>query len=114
MMESTQNAYYIDIENGTILDTADGHDWQFKVYANGEQIAELNRYMRQNYDADLKTYVRAHVPFMEYHKKSQNPEYDYTMVKLYEMIYKFGDEESRQHINKMGIIDTNKMDKETE
>ncbi|MDQ0271447.1 hydrolase [Cytobacillus purgationiresistens] len=113
-MESTKKAYYIDIENGTILDTADGHDWQFKIHATGEQAAEISNYMRQNYDADLKTYVRAQIPFLEYHKKSQNPEYDHTMVKLYEMIYKLGDTEAIQHIIKMGIVDTDTIDRETE
>ncbi|MBD7938197.1 MULTISPECIES: hydrolase [Cytobacillus] len=108
-MDGNREAYFINLENGTILDTMDGHDWQFRVYATGAEIAELNRFLDENYHAELKTFARAQVPFLEYHKKSPNPEYDQILMRLYEMIYQLGDQEAKNHIEEMNIIDTDKI-----
>lgn len=102
-MNQPYKSYYINIENGEIQQTKQG-EWHFEIFAPEEEAAKLSNYMRQNYNAELKTYVRAHVPYLEPSKKSQNEEYDRTIENIYAMIYKYGDEEAKRHVEKMGII----------
>ncbi|PLR71923.1 hydrolase [Bacillus sp. UMB0728] len=104
MMEEKKD-YYIDIENGQIHPgKAEGEDWQFRVFADDEEIHQLAKYLNINYDADLKTFVRSHIPFLEYHKDPQNDEYDATIEQAYALIYQLGDEEARAHVKSMGIL----------
>ncbi|MCS0790730.1 hydrolase [Cytobacillus pseudoceanisediminis] len=104
-MDQTKKTYYIDIENAQIYtEPVEAAEWQFKIFATDEELAQLNEYINENYDADLKTFARAHVPFLEYHKESKNDEYDASMEGIYKMIYDLGDDEARRHIEGMGIL----------
>ncbi|GLB59459.1 hydrolase [Cytobacillus sp. NCCP-133] len=104
-MEQIKKTYYIDIENTQVYsEPVEDADWQFKIFATDEELAQLNHCINENYDSDLKTFTRAHVPFLEYHKESKNDEYDETMAGIYRLIYDLGDEEARRHIEGMGIL----------
>jgi hypothetical protein len=80
---------------------AEGH---FQILATDKEIRQLQELFYENEQADWKTYGRAHIPFLEYHHDPQNDEYDNTMKQIYLMLYQLGNEEAKNHIEKMGIF----------
>ncbi|MGG4509723.1 hypothetical protein B5V89_13745 [Heyndrickxia sporothermodurans] len=103
-MESNSRTYYIDITNGEILDTPIETNQQFKIIANHKELTQLKELFKKLYAADLETYARAHIPFLEYHHDSENHKYDQILTEVYQMIYQLGNEEARQYIIKNGIL----------
>ncbi len=104
-MEHTKKPYYIDIENAQIYPVPDeAAEWQFKIYADDREIAKIADYIRENYDADMKTFQLAHVPLVENKEETQNDKYDATMEEIYRMIYDLGDSDTRTNIEEMGIL----------
>lgn len=103
-MEENRQTYYITVASGEITQSATGAPWDFKITATSNEIQELRSYFKQNYSADAKSFWRSHIPYLEYHNDKENDEFDESMLKVYEMIYRLGDEETRSHIESMGVL----------
>lgn len=103
-MDGNKKTYYIGLANGEISQSATDSTWNFKIEANDDEIIALREYFDQNYSTDWQNFYRAHVPFVEYHNDSGNDAYDKTIKKIYSLIYQLGDEEARNHIERMGLL----------
>lgn len=107
-MDLEKRIYYVDLVNGSVVETQDESQTNLRIEANEEDIAEFNQYFGENYTADLKAYARSHVPYLEYHHDKGNDEYDMTMKKIYALIYRLGDVETKRHIEKIGVLTEDK------
>ncbi|MDQ0216552.1 hypothetical protein J2S13_003014 [Oikeobacillus pervagus] len=105
MPEDQKKTYYIHIGNGEILSNSTASPWNFRIYANDDEITRLREIFDANYSVEWKNFYRAHVPYIQYHYDRENDHYDLNMKKVYEMIYALGDEEAKDHIKVMGILD---------
>ncbi len=103
-MSEGKKTYYISVGTGEISKSNTDSAWNFRIEATDDEIAMLREYFDQNYSTEWENFFRAHVPFLEYHHDKQNDAYDETMVKIYQMIYDLGDQEARNHIESMGIL----------
>lgn len=103
-MEQEKQIYYVNIQSHEITQNPYDWEWDFKIEATNGQIAHLKRLFDENYQTDWESYIRAHIPFLEYHHDPQNKEYDARMVVIYAMLYQLGDIKSRNHIREMGIL----------
>ncbi|OCA91460.1 hydrolase [Bacillus sp. FJAT-27225] len=99
-----KKTYYISIATGEISQSATSSPWNFKIEATDEEIIQLREYFDENYNNELSTYVRAHIPYVEYHHDKANDAYDDMMQKIYSLIYELGDNEAKNHIDSMGIL----------
>lgn len=104
MMEDNRQTYYITVGSGEITQSATAARWDFKITATSNEIQQLRSYFKQNYSTDGRSFWRAHIPFLEYHNDKENDEFDEVMLKAYELIYRLGDNETRSHIESMGIL----------
>ncbi|WP_409298810.1 hydrolase [Peribacillus sp. SCS-26] len=104
-METLKNTYYVDISNGEILEQPIDGSPNFRIQADEEELAELKMWFTENYNDDMKTFARSHVPYVEPSKDSQNDKYESSLQKIYSMIYKLGDDEARSFIKQQGILD---------
>ncbi len=102
---SGKKPYYISLGNGEIMQTATASPWNFKIEATDEEITRLREYFDQNYSTEWQNFFRAHVPYVQYHYDRENDAYDETMKKIYGMIYDLGDEQAKEHIRSIGILD---------
>jgi hypothetical protein len=104
-MEETKKTYYITLGSGEIMQRATDSPWSFKISATDEEITKLRELFDQNYATEWQNYFRAHVPYVQYHYDRENDAYDETLGEIYKMIYELGDEEAKQHIRNIGILD---------
>ena len=108
-MEEQKQTYYFNIESGEVLDQPAEPEGHFTLFATGEEIKHFREFLNANYNADLKTFGRAHTPFKEYHKDKEDDEYDVTMKNIYALIYELGDAEAKNHVRNMGILDEQQL-----
>ncbi|PLR97678.1 hydrolase [Bacillus sp. T33-2] len=113
-MHDEKRTYYVSIESGEVLEEPAELQGYFKINATGEEVKHLREFMNENYKADLQTFVRSHIPFKEYHKDKEDVKYDKTMDEVYALIYELGDQEARDHIRNMGILDESLLKKSQE
>jgi hypothetical protein len=99
-----KKTYYIDVGTGEISQNATSSTWSFKISATNEEITEIRELFDQNYSTEWQNFFRAHVPYVQYHYDRENDQYDQTLVKVYELIYRLGDEAAQNHIKSMNIL----------
>ena len=104
-MKEPKYSYYINIQSHEIFSEPLGAEWDFKIEATTSQLAVLERLFDKTDETDWESYIRAHIPYLEYHHQPQNKEYDLRLHLIYTFLYYLGDEKTRQHIGDMGIID---------
>lgn len=110
-MPAQKKTYYIEVGSGEISQSSTDSPWNFKIEATDEEIIELREYFDQNYSTEWQNFFRAHVPYVQYHYDRENDSYDQTLIEIYRIIYKLGDEVAKQHIAGMGILDQSQMEK---
>lgn len=108
-MEQEKRTYYVDLNSESILlEPIDSPS--FVIHATEKEVEVLEGVLEDKYEADLETYVRSHIPYLEYHHDPENDHYDASQKILYSMIYLLGNEEAKQHIKQMGILNDRKSD----
>jgi hypothetical protein len=104
-MENGKRSYYVDLQSGDILEKPlEEKSPKFRISATDREYIELKRLFDRSYSADFSTFIRAQIPFREYHKDPENARYDDTMKKIYGELYKLGDNETRKYIENLGIL----------
>jgi hypothetical protein len=99
-----KHSYFINIQSHEIFGEPNGGGWDFKINATESQVAVLERLFDKTDETDWESYIRAHIPFLEYHHQPENKEYDLRMMVIYSLLYYLGDEKTRAHIRDMGIL----------
>lgn len=103
-MNQTRKTYYVSIANGEISQLSTASPWDFKIEATEEEIVQLREYFDQNYSSDWQGFLRAHVPYIEYHHDPTNDSIDVTMQKIYKMMYELGDQDAKDLIKSQNLI----------
>ena len=104
-MKQLKKTYYISVGPGEINTSATNSPWQFKIEATDDEIARLRAIFDSNYDNSKSDFIRAHIPFLEYHHDPTNDKHDKNLIQIYEMIHQLGDSEAKQHVESMGILE---------
>ncbi|WP_071460464.1 hydrolase [Bacillus massilinigeriensis] len=103
-MAGEKKRYYIDIGSGEITQSRSSSVWNYTIEANDEEIIALREIFEQNYSVDWQNFLRAHVPYVQYHYDKQNDAQDRLLIDIYRTIYQLGDPEAKKHIESMGIL----------
>jgi len=96
--------FFINMQSREISETKYGNSNYFTVFATEEEIDQLRRMMNKLYEADTASFIRAHIPFIPYHKDDATDTYDQQYVEALEFIYRYGNHETKDHIESMGIL----------
>ena len=100
-----KKSYYIEVASGEITQSQSSSPWNFKIEAKDADIQTLRSYFDENEQTEFSNFLRAHIPFKEYHFDSENDIQDEKLKQIYQLIYQLGDSETKQHIESMGILD---------
>lgn len=99
-----KKTYYVTVGTGEISQSATSSPWNFKIEATDDEITYLRELFDANYSNEWQNFFRAHVPYVQYHHDRENDAYDATMIQVYNVIHQLGDQEAKQHIESMGIL----------
>ncbi|KRG09399.1 hypothetical protein [Lederbergia galactosidilytica] len=105
MNQQDRQTYYISIGAGEIFSVPNASPWQFKIQATEQEIGKLRQIFDSNYTNSMADFARAHVPWVEYHIDPTNDRYDANLIQIYQMIYELGDQEAKDHIDGIGILE---------
>ncbi|WP_156288550.1 hydrolase [Oceanobacillus salinisoli] len=101
--------YYVNVADGEISHRKhDNHDY-LEIHATDSELSTLRRKFNNMHDAGFGTFVRAHIPIIEYHNDSSNDRYDENLLDVYQMLHDLGNKKTREHIESMGILDDRPM-----
>ena len=101
-----KHSYFINIQSHDIFTEPNVEEWDFKINATESQVAVLERLFDKTDETDWESYIRSHIPFLEYHHQPENKEYDIRMMVIYSLLYYLGDEKTRAHIQDMRILNS--------
>jgi hypothetical protein len=101
--------YYISVADGlieseSVLRGIPNKNYEFVVHAADEEIAELRRRMDKVQSDEETTFKRATIPYKSADHDVATNAFNSDMLSLYHMIYELGNDEAKQHIEKMGIL----------
>ncbi|SFC59203.1 hypothetical protein SAMN05443252_104496 [Bacillus sp. OV322] len=109
-MAESKKTYYIELGSGQIFQDRECSTWNYKIEATDNEIIRLRSYFDQSYSADIENFYRAHVPYVQYHYDRGNDTNDMALQKIYEMIHELGDQEAKNHIEAIGILQAKTQD----
>jgi hypothetical protein len=104
VLDQQRNDYYIQIATGEISRSSTDSPWNFKISATDDEITQLREIFDSNHSVSWQNFYRAHVPYLEYHNDRSNHAYDDNLIQVYQMIHELGDQDAKQHIEGMGIL----------
>ncbi|MEC1771145.1 hydrolase [Schinkia azotoformans] len=99
-----KQTYYISVGSRGISQIKTGTPFELEIEATDDEIRALRGIFDEMYNADVMGFLRAHVPFWEYHNDRENDIIDRNLMNVYQMLYDLGKPETKQHIESMGIL----------
>ncbi len=104
-MRMEKEKFYVNIGTQEVSRIKAGNNDSFVIFATPEDIIELRELFDEMYDSDNLAFIRAHVPIKEYHNDAENDMFDQGMINVFQKLYTLGDEQTRDHIRSMGILE---------
>ncbi|MEQ6377608.1 hydrolase [Bacillaceae bacterium S4-13-58] len=91
--------FYVNLGTQEISQIHNGNNDIFTIYATPEEVIKLREAFDEVYKDDVGAFLRAHVPFVEYHNDKPNDRVDSGLEKIISMIQELGDEKTREFIS---------------
>ncbi|GGJ99666.1 hypothetical protein GCM10007063_22510 [Lentibacillus kapialis] len=104
-----KDKYYVNLGSQEISRTKFGNNDEFIIYASDDEIRALRGKLNRMRDSDMRAFFRAHVPIMPYHNDKANDDYDAGVTEAFQIIYDLGDNETKQHIEDIGILTDDRL-----
>ncbi|HLR67848.1 hypothetical protein [Virgibacillus alimentarius] len=101
--------YYVNVGTHEISQIPYGNNSIFTIYATDEEISILRAKMDNMHGAGIRSFFRAHVPILAYHKDKSNDDYDFGLNEALQLIYGLGDEQTKAHIESMNVLKNDYM-----
>lgn len=96
--------YYVSVQSHEISQNLSGNNNDFVIHATDDEVRLLRAKFDNMRDAEWGTFWRAHVPIVQYHNDKSNDDYDSEITQVFQMLYDLGDEQTKSHIDSMGVL----------
>jgi len=100
-----RKTYYISVGLREISQIKTASPFELEIEATEDEIRALREIFDEMYSAEWMGFLRAHVPYVQYHYDKENDMIDRDLINVYQMLYNLGKPETKQHIESMGILD---------
>ncbi|WP_170008005.1 hydrolase [Bacillus fonticola] len=104
MLENEKKTYYINLGNGEISRSGTSSEWNFTVEATDDEIVKLRECFDSMHSSNWQSFLRAHVPYVQYHYDRENDAYDRTLMEVYQMVHELGDDSAKQWVEQSGML----------
>lgn len=99
-----KKTYYVNLGSGEISQIKYSNNSVFTIQATEDEVQNLRSKLDEMDAGNISAYARAHVPILSYHKDSGNDQYDEGIEEAFQIIYDLGNQETKQHIDEMGVL----------
>lgn len=96
--------FYVNMGTQEISQIKYGNNQDFIIHATEQDVVLLREKLNDMDQANTRAFFRAHVPIMPYHNDKSNDDYDNGMTGAYQILYDLGDEQTKEHIESMGVL----------
>ncbi|MCJ8012347.1 hypothetical protein MUG84_11455 [Paenibacillus sp. KQZ6P-2] len=97
--------YYVSVQSRTIMERQDEAAYELVIEATPEEANQLRDIFSSMYHFDMETYFRMHYPGIPEHYDYDNDMYARDVKDIYQLLYKLGTGETREHIETMNVLD---------
>ncbi|TJY41474.1 hypothetical protein E5161_13815 [Cohnella pontilimi] len=101
-----RKTYYVAVGAGSILEDREAAAFEFEIQANEEELNKLQEMFEELSSADEAAAFRFPVPPVTASEQERNAEYDHQLHSIYQLLYETGTEETKRHIESIGILKT--------
>ncbi|WP_018934089.1 hypothetical protein [Gracilibacillus lacisalsi] len=102
-----KKTYYVNIASQEISQIPYGNNAEYTIQATDEEVFLLREKFNEIHEDDIGTFVRAHIPFVQYHQDPENDDYDTDLQNVMQMIYQLATPETKQAMDESGISPKN-------
>lgn len=102
-----KKTYYVTVQSGEILDDPTAFSYDFVIYANEQELDQLQELFENTQEAEQLTYARTWIPSPIDQFDEENSNYDESLREIYEMLHALGSTETKQHIETMHVLNHN-------
>lgn len=100
--------YYVSIhsgpDTGEIRNYKGDSTFDFEIEATDAEVERIQELFEETQDAAHDSFATVHFPFTPNHEDKANSEYDHALFEIYRMLHDLGNDETRKHIESMGIL----------
>jgi len=100
-----KRTYYVSVGSGEIVEDPTVTPWDFQVEANEEEIMKLGELLDQASRENMDVVYRITHPIEGGKIRHDLQDYDETLQRIYRMIYDLGNDEAKQFIQNMNVIE---------
>lgn len=97
--------YYVSVQGNSILSDQGAAAYELEILASDREVEQLQELFNSKLKAEDSTFFRAIAPTIPYHIDDENDTYDYYLIDIYRKLYELGTEESKSHIEQMGVLE---------
>lgn len=105
-----KKTYYVDMQSREISQIKYHNNHHYQIRATKDEVEQLRRILNKVYEADRGAYWRSHFPFVPYHRDIENDLYDQAFTEALQLIYKLGDDDTREYIETSGVLADKSLD----
>ncbi|CAM3413666.1 hypothetical protein [Marinicrinis lubricantis] len=100
-----KKTYFVSVQANSILEEKGSAAFEFEIQATDQELDQLAALFEEKEDSENATFRQAGISSVPYHELDDaNDTYDATMIDVYKKIYELGTEETKRHIEQMGIL----------
>ncbi len=96
--------YYVSVQAESILEDQAAAAYELEIEATEKEVSQLQELFDKKGTEDNYSYLRAHLPTFSYHQDKENDAFDYYLKEIYQKLYDLGTEETKRHIEGMGVL----------
>ncbi|MDG0791565.1 hypothetical protein OMP38_12285 [Cohnella ginsengisoli] len=91
--------YYVSMQSRSIFNEQGQAPYELEIEATDFEITNLRQLFNDWEEADQATFFRTVTPGLPYHHDPQNDRYDQLLKECYTLIYEWGTEDTKHHLN---------------
>jgi rubrerythrin len=102
-----RKTYYVTVQHGEMMDDPTAFNFDFVIEANQEELDQLEELFEDTASAEQDTITHSFTLSKSTLYNNENDTYDLSLRDIYRKLHELGTVETKQHIEKMNILNDN-------
>jgi rubrerythrin len=102
-----RKTYYVTVQHGEIMDDPTAFNFDYVIEANEEELDQLEELFEDTATEEQETIFHSFTLSSSTYYNNENDAYDLSLRSIYRKLHELGTPETKQHIEKMNILNDN-------